>query len=273
MKTEQDRGSGALVERHYTLIREAVTSHARRHRLDEEEHEELFSYSLEKLLERERKVFGCFRGRSSLRTYLESIVGRLWVDLLNKWHGRWRPMASSSRLGTTVVALDQLVRRDRQGVRTAVRLVQALRPSKRSAETLEAIGVKLAAVVRPREIHSQVLLSHQVARERADEQLEEEQRGKLADRFLQATREAIAGLPDGHRQVVHLWFFEGRSAPQIAELTGLAPKKIYRLITASLKKLATDLEARGLGRESLRWVVDPERPSFLPAGSLAGPPL
>jgi len=56
-------------------------------------------------------------------------------------------------------------------------------------------------------------------------------------------REAVARLPEEHRQIIMLWHQEERSFEDIARLLGCAPNTVRNKWLKAIKQLQTDLEA------------------------------
>ena len=61
-----------------------------------------------------------FDGRSSLRTYLITVVWWLLREWRNAAYGRWRPSTTARRLGMEAVRLDRLINRDGLSVEEAI---------------------------------------------------------------------------------------------------------------------------------------------------------
>jgi hypothetical protein len=81
-------------------------------RLSPDDADDFSQYVHLKLLERNYDVFERFSARSSLRTFLTVVVGRLLLDWRRAMLGKWRPSAMARRLGPAAVCLDRLIYRD-----------------------------------------------------------------------------------------------------------------------------------------------------------------
>src|SRR6187401_2942400 len=94
------------------LLGEVVRSVVRRGRLPPADAED-FSQGVQlRFLESGYEAFARFDGRSSLRTYLTTVVWRLLLDWRTAAYGKWRPSAAARRLGPQAVRLDRLLNRD-----------------------------------------------------------------------------------------------------------------------------------------------------------------
>jgi DNA-directed RNA polymerase specialized sigma24 family protein len=76
-----------------------------RHGLRGADAEDFASAVKTRLIENDYEVLGRFEGRSSLKTYLASVVNRLYLDFQVQRFGKWRPSAEARRLGTVALRL------------------------------------------------------------------------------------------------------------------------------------------------------------------------
>ena len=94
------------------MITTVVSSIGRRYRLGPDEREELHSVVCLKLVSDGCAILRKFEGRSGVRTYLTTVVTRIWLDLMIARCGKWRPSAVATRLGPGAVQLERLMLRD-----------------------------------------------------------------------------------------------------------------------------------------------------------------
>jgi RNA polymerase sigma factor for flagellar operon FliA len=102
--TRERRFLSALPE-----IESALLVVARRHRLTGSEAEEFASEAKLRFIEDSYAVLDRFQGRSSLRTYLVTVIHRIYLDYRRARWGKWRPSAAAIRLGETAVHLEALI--------------------------------------------------------------------------------------------------------------------------------------------------------------------
>ena len=104
------------------LLGEVIRAVVRRGRLPPADAED-FSQGVQlKFLESGYEAFARFDGRSSLRTYLTTVVWRLLLDWRTAAYGKWRPSAVARRLGAQAVRLDRLLNRDGLTVDEAIQV-------------------------------------------------------------------------------------------------------------------------------------------------------
>src|SRR5262245_14652155 len=85
---------------------------ARRHRLSLSEADDFCSEVNLAIIRADYAVLASFQGRSSLRTYLTTVIQRLFLDYRRKLWGKWRPSAEATRRGALAVRLEILMHRD-----------------------------------------------------------------------------------------------------------------------------------------------------------------
>ena len=113
-----------IFESELPLIEELIGRTSSRHRLGEEESEDFFSFVMLKLIENEYGRLRKFKGASSLRTYLTTVLQRLFLDFrCQKW-GKWRPSSRARELGETAVLLETLLYRDGFGFQEAEQILR-----------------------------------------------------------------------------------------------------------------------------------------------------
>jgi len=112
VRADDDASYRELLAANYPLVEQVIRSVARHYHLRAEEAEELGSTARLKLVDNHYAVLRRFQRRSSLATYLTSVVGRICLDNRVAQWGKWRPSASALRQGNTAVALERLTGRE-----------------------------------------------------------------------------------------------------------------------------------------------------------------
>src|SRR3954447_11609183 len=94
---------------HLKLIEEIVSFCCRRSGFSREEAEDFGGKVKEKLIENDYAVIREFRGRSSPKTYLTTVITNLHKDHRNHLWRKWRASAEGVRLGPVALRLEELL--------------------------------------------------------------------------------------------------------------------------------------------------------------------
>lgn len=83
---------------HLDLIEGVIRWVSRRHRLSPGDADEFGAHARLRLIDRDYEILRRFEGRSSLRTYLTTVIQRTFLDWRIAQWGKWRPSAIAERL-------------------------------------------------------------------------------------------------------------------------------------------------------------------------------
>jgi RNA polymerase sigma factor (sigma-70 family) len=238
-----------------SLIEGIVRALARRSHASADEAEELLSRARLKLVENDGAVLAKFGGRSSLRTYLTTIVQRLLLDLRRQEWGLWRPSAAARRLGPLAVRLEQLMHRDGRSLEEAAGLLACDGGSGTPPGDLASVAAQLPRRVRLRIEGEETLATVHVGSdvtEAAVRSREATERGLVAE---QALRSVLDALTPREQLILRLRFHDGFTVRQIARTLHLEEKALYRSLDRLLARMRTDLERRGLSSSDVGDLV------------------
>jgi RNA polymerase sigma factor (sigma-70 family) len=237
------------------LIDRLVALTARRHAFSASDAEEFGAWVRAKLIDGNYAVFRKFGARSSLATYLTTVVINLFRDYRNARWGRWRPSAEAKRRGPLAIRLEELLYRDGHPLREAVQILQSLGVTMSDGEL-----VKLAATLPPHRLHNEVSID--IAEVAAIEVHPEAARD--ADDVLvleQLLHTLVSALPPEDAVMMRMRFWNDMSVADIARALQLDQKPLYRRLETIQATLRTALESRGINREraseilggAIRW--------------------
>ena len=99
----------SLIERNIKHIEETIRSIYIRHAMDDEEAEEFAAYVKYRLVEDDYKIIRKFKGISHIKTYLYTVINRIFLDEKRKQKGRWRPSKKAQNIGEPAVKLEELI--------------------------------------------------------------------------------------------------------------------------------------------------------------------
>jgi RNA polymerase sigma factor (sigma-70 family) len=238
---------------HLELIKQVIDFSCRRCPFSRQEKEDFGQHVHEKLIENHYARIRQFRGRSSFRTYLTTVLQRLLQDYQNSIWGKWRPSAEAERLGPVAMWLERLLVRDE---RPLVEACQVLRLNHR-VELSVAELTDLAAKLPPRNLRhfvSEESLQAEPSRELPpDRRLEAKERGQVRRILYAALQRAIAELPADDRRLIRMW--TEIKVADIARMLGVEQKPLYRRIEKILEKLRKSLERQGIRRQDIEEVL------------------
>jgi RNA polymerase sigma factor (sigma-70 family) len=224
------------------LLGEVIRGVVRRGRLSPADADDFSQGVHLKFLESGYEAFARFDGRSSLRTYLTTVVWRLLLDWRNATYGKWRPSAIARSLGADALRLDRLINRDGLSVDEAVQV--AARAQDASPDhLLRVIADRLPRRRRPVVVTDDVL--QLVAREFPDP-IEARERAAQARRARAALGQAFNQLEPHEQQLVSLRFRQSLTVREIADRLNVDAKRLYRTFDRLVGKLRRDMTVSGV---------------------------
>lgn len=252
---------------------------ARRHRLSQAESEDFSGEVNLAIIRGNYAVLAAFEGRSSLRTYLTTVIQRMFLDYRRRLWGKWRPSAEAKRRGPVALRLEMLLYREGLGFDEAV---ETLRTNLGFGESREALA-ELAHLIPKRTDRRAVAEGvEDIGTVPADPITGPEalfEGAHTSARAQSLISSVIEGLAPQDRIVLRLRFEDDVSVADIARRLNLDQKKLYRHIEELLTKFRKLLSEQGLGwPEVIRMIergqchlrlppLDPEKPGPRPSPS------
>jgi RNA polymerase sigma factor (sigma-70 family) len=230
----------------YPLVEDVVRFVARRHRLTPDDATELGSLVRYKLVEDDYHVLRSFQNRSTLKTYLTTVVTRVWLDWQVTRRGKWRPSVAARRLGDTAIRLEQLLVRDRltfsEACETLKQNVGVRASSAQLARMREALRFRARPVMCSIEEvdHSRCVA---VQRNPVGDS------SSIPSPTRKALHQAMARLPEKERRLLTLRFVQGWTVSHIARHLGLDQKSTYRQFARIFRTLRNSIELHGTSLE------------------------
>jgi RNA polymerase sigma factor (sigma-70 family) len=227
---------------------------ARRHRLSPAEADDFAGDVRLALVENDYEVLARFQGHSSLRTYLMTVIQRLFLDHRRKSWGKWRPSAEAQRRGPLALRLEMLLYRDGLSFDEAVETLRTNFGATESRAELSALAHALPPRPRRRP-ESEEVLATVPAGDWASPEVQVE--GALTAARTQALiAEVMAALPPSDRLVLRLRFEDGLSVADIARVLTLDQRQLYRRIEGLLASFRRSLQERGLGWPEIEDMIE-----------------
>jgi RNA polymerase sigma factor for flagellar operon FliA len=233
---------------HHAEIRRAVSWVCARHGLRGADAEDFASEVNLRLLDHDCEILTKFEGRSSMGTYLATVVTRLYQDFQNKRFGKWRTSAEARRLGPLAVQLERLVYRDGYTFDEVTELLKTGDGERPSRESLHDLLLRLPRrPVRPK--GNPVPYEPSIPPDGPLE-LERAERRKQGKRVGAVVRAELERLP-ARDQVFLRLLMKGLTVAQAARHMGEDQKALYRKREAFLKSVRAALEKEGIGQADL----------------------
>jgi len=220
---------------HQDFIERALKVVCARQRLSAPDAEDFCSAFRVRLMEDDCAVFRKFQGRSSVQTYLVSVVMHFFQDWRNARWGKWRPSAEARRLGPVAVELETLCVRDEVGFENACEMLCARHQGHLSRADLEAIAARLPPRQKRAFVSEGEIVNLPSALTSPDAQFIAQEAG------AEARRATVA--------MVRMLVEDGLSVATISRTLKLRQKPLYRRIHQVLALLRAQLERQGFSAQ------------------------
>ena len=252
---------------HQDFIERALKVVCARQRLSAPDAEDFCSAFRVRLIEDDCAVFRKFQGRSSVQTYLVSVVTHSFQDWRNARWGKWRPSAEARRLGPIAVELETLCVRDEVGFENACEMLCARHQGSLSRADVEAIAAKLPPRQKRGFVSDGEIVNLPSALTSPDAEFFAREAGVEARRATAAMCAALGELAVQDRLIVRMLVEDGLSVATISRTLKLRQKPLYRRIHQVLASLRARLEHQGF---SAQHVADLLRHGGFEASGAAG---
>lgn len=238
----------SLYKQHLAMIERIARSVAHRHHVNPDDCTEFVQVVRVRLFDDDYAILRKFEGRSSMSTYLTTVIGRLY----NEWRvaewGKWRPSAEAKRLGQTAITLERLLTRDGLTLSEAVSLLTTGSGPHPSISELEAVYARLPArSARPVVVSGEVSPDAAAVDAEAGDRVEASDRERTVRLIVRTIDSISPTLGAEDRLILQLRFWNARKVPEIARVVNIDPKKIYKRLEKLFALLRRALEAVGVG--------------------------
>jgi RNA polymerase sigma factor for flagellar operon FliA len=263
------------------LINRVAAFVCRRNHLNPQESDEFSSHVRFKLIEDSYAVLRKFEGRSSLSTYLTTVIQRLFFQYRVQLWGKWRPSAEAKRLGEKAITLERMLTRDDYTLAEAIATLTTGNDPLYTREEIEALYLRLPVrQPRPMLVPDNAVpdIPAPIA---ADDGVMQQHRECTARAVSHALDDAIDSMDSQDKVILRMRFWYGKKVPDIAATLHMDQKKLYKRIDHLIGGLRVALEGAGIARDdigdllthtdhdlTLRAENRPARPSHQPDGDL-----
>ncbi|MDQ3283329.1 MAG: sigma-70 family RNA polymerase sigma factor [Acidobacteriota bacterium] len=230
-------------------IERIARSVARKYHVNADEADEFTQEVCVRLIEDDYAVLRKFEDRSSLSTYLTTVILRLYHQWRVEQWGKWRPSAEAKRLGDKAIMLERLMTRDGYSFSEAVRILTTPAGSQYTEAELESIYVRLPTrTPRPVAVSDEVLPESVAAENDTDDRIEARDRERAARQAATAIDSLLSEFDAEDRLLLQLRFWDSLKVPDIARTLQLEQKKIYKRLDKLFVALRRALERAGVSK-------------------------
>lgn len=236
------------------LIERVIALVCQRNCCYDDEAEDFGSVVKLKLIEDDYAVLAKFEGRSSLSTYLTTVIqNTFWDYRIAKW-GRWRPSAKARRLGAVAVQLETLVSRDGFTIDEAIEILGSNEKVGVTRAELLALAEKLPHRVKTR-FEGEETIERLTGDHRAEYHAIEAETAKRAARTEAAVADAMLELDPEDRLFLQMRYQDGFTIAQIARRHGIHQRSLYTRFENCINSLREAMKERGISSEDIREIV------------------
>lgn len=249
---QQSRAAEELFTGHLSTIQRVIADIIKRHRLSSVDAEEFRSTVYVRLIEHDYRILREFKHRSSMRTFLNVVIERIYLDFRNGQWGKWRPSAKARRQGQVALLLERLLDRDGFSLAEAAEILRAQHGVTVPLAELSVLAAGMKARPQRQAAGEEMLVDVKDARPLPDElayRSEAARRALVARRALAA---ALRALDSEDRRLLTMRFHAGLTVAQIARRTGMDQKQLYRRFAQLLTGLRRALETDAAVAEAAR---------------------
>lgn len=186
-----------------------------------------------KLIENDYRVLRKFGGASRLSTYLHTVIHNLARDVRAKAHGKWRPSAMATKLGTRAQRLEELVYRDGWSSSEAIAILRQREVGCAAPIPHEEILARLPVRQRPVSVPLHEARPHRI-------RVTHEHQGANAN--LDRVEELLAQLPKQDLRLVEARFSSDMTIASLARHEKRNVRKLYARLERCLEKLRAGLD-------------------------------
>ena len=238
-------------------IERIASSVARRNRLNRDESGEFVQEVRVRLLDDDYGIIRKFEGRSSLGTYLHTVIDHLFHGWRTELWGKWRPSAEARRLGDKAIALERLLTRDGYTFSEAVNELTTPASSQYTVRELEAIYIRLPLrSPRPTLVSDEVTPEEMIAVDAdANDRVEMHERERSARKIAEAMDRLIATMDPEDRLILQLRFWQALTAPEIAQRLRMDQRKVYKRLDKLFPAMRRALEEAGITKSDIADIL------------------
>ncbi len=242
---------------HIKLINEAICIICRKYGMAFDEEEDFAQHVHLQLIENDYRKLRAYKGNSSLKTYLYTVISRIFIDQVRvKWH----PSAEAKRMGETAVVLEKMIYRDHYTLHEACQIL--------AADPSTAIDENAAHDILGR-LHFKTprIISIDYSEERLqgipdpapypDTRITQKELYREKRKMIAIIGDIIPLLSSEDKLLIKLLFIDGRRISEIARLLGKDDHQLYKRTQSILRKMRESMVmAAGMGEVDIGEILE-----------------
>jgi RNA polymerase sigma factor (sigma-70 family) len=236
-------------------IKKVVAQTCRQCHLRKEEAEDFLGEVRLKIVADDYAVLRQFQGKSSLESYLTTVIKNQMFDFQDRLWGKWRHSEMAKRLGEVAMLLEKLVR-DGYTFDEAVQFLRTNHKVEMSWQELNEIAAKLPPRT-PRRWEAEEVLEFLPSSDAPpDSGILEQEKNALRVRALEALQKALKSVPAEDQVILKMRQWNGFTIAQISRLLKLEQKPLYKRIQKTQEHLRREMERQGIRKEDIQDLFD-----------------
>lgn len=240
---------------HLKQINEAIGIICRKHGMTRDEEKDFAQHVHLQLIENDYKKLRAYKGSSSLKTYLHTVISRIFIDQVRvKWH----PSAEAKRMGETAVKLEKLIYRNQYAVHEACQIL-AVNPSTAIDENAAYAMLGRLHLKTPRLIKiddsEERLRSFPDPAPDPETRIAQKQLHQKKQEMIAIIGDIIPSLSGEDKLLIRLLFIDGHRISEIARLLGQEDRKLYKRTQSILQKMREAMADAGIAESDIREVL------------------
>ena len=246
----------AFYRDHLKQIDDAIKIICRKHGMTLDEEKEFTQHVHLQLIESDYRKLRAFKGSSSLKTYLYTVISRIFIDQVRS---KWHPSAEAMRLGAAAVELERMVYRDQYTVHEACQIL-AVNPTTAITEDA-AHDMLVKMTVRTRRLTlvgdpEEHLLNYPDPSPDPETLIARKQLMQKKQAVVDLVGEITQTLPGEDKLLIKLLFISNRKISEIARLLGKEVRILYRKVEAILGDMRKAMADAGTAEGDVGEVLE-----------------
>ncbi len=246
-----------FLEENLRHVEGAIRATCARRSIHGDEVEEFASHIRYKLVEDDYRIIRKFSGKSSFKTYLYTVIGRIFIDKLRERDGRWRPSEKAKKMGETAVQLEKLLYNHHYSFDEAYTVLTTNHNIELDIEEAHEIAKQLPVrtLKRMRDAGDEPLINISAGSDRPDELIDNRRLGQAREKLDGLADEIKQNLSSEDRLILKMRFEDDIKVSAIARTLNEKRSHIDRRIKTILREFKEGLLSKGINANDALEVI------------------